>query len=391
MKNVKRLIMLNQMAGPLFCELAEGISSQFEDGVILHTGHPDAEKTINSEKILLLKAPELNRKSKFTRALSWLWYLFSTTKLILFAKKGDEFLLTSNPPLLGIWFWLMNFIKNKPFIILVYDIHPDVLVEMGIFSQSNIIVKVWNWINKKFYRNSNSIVTLGKYMASRLSTSNNLPLEKINVIPPWVDTEIIRPLNYESNPLAGKFNPKRKSIVLYSGNMGFSHDIETILGASKQLRNRKDILFLFVGGGHKFQIVKDFQVKNNLKNIAIYPYQDEKDIPYTMTLASISLVALGGNAHQLMLPSKVFYYMAAGSAVIGICSSQSELNEIIISNNCGYCVEPGDYLKLANVIEKLLQNTEELDSCRYNSRRFATEIGSKEKGINQFISLLKRS
>ena len=108
-----------------------------------------------------------------------------------------------------------------------------------------------------------------------------------------------------------------------------------------------------------------------------------------MTLASISIVALGGNAHQLMLPSKVFYYMAAGSALIGICSSQSELNEIIISNNCGFCVEPGDYLKLANVIEKLLQNPEELDSCRYNSRRFATEIGSKEKGINQFISLLK--
>ena len=389
MSKVKRLIMLNQMAGPLFCELAEGLSNEFPDGVALHTGHPDAKNINNnaSGNIQLITAPEYNRKSRLTRVLSWVWYLISTTKLILFAKKSDSFLLSSNPPILGIWFWLLNFFKKNPYIVLVYDIHPDVLVEMGVVQQNNIVVKIWNWLNKKVYRDAKSIITLGKHMAKRLSTSNDLSLGKISIIHPWVDIDFIKPLAYKNNPLAKKFNPKGKYVVLYSGNMGISHDIDTMLGAAKQLRNREDIVFLFIGGGDKYQTVVDYQKSHQLDNIAIYPYQEESDLPYTMTLASISLVALGGGAQELMIPSKVFYYMAAGSAVIGICSGESELNDIINTCDCGVCMEPGDPQNLADKIEKLLQNPKELDAYRYNSRKLVIDTYGREIGIKRFISL----
>ena len=390
MSKVKRLIMLNQMAGPLFCELAEGLSNEFPDGVALHTGHPDAKNINNnaSGNIQLITAPEYNRKSRLTRVLSWVWYLISTTKLILFAKKSDSFLLSSNPPILGVWFWLLNFFKKNPYIVLVYDIHPDVLVEMGVVQQNNIVVKIWNWLNKKVYRDAKSIITLDKHMAKRLSTSNDLSLGKISIIHPWVDIDFIKPLAYKNNPLAKKFNPKGKYVVLYSGNMGISHDIDTMLGAAKQLRNREDIVFLFIGGGDKYQTVVDYQKSHQLDNIAIYPYQEESDLPYTMTLASISLVALGGGAQELMIPSKVFYYMAAGSAVIGICSGESELNDIINACDCGVCIEPGDPQNLADKIEKLLQNPKELDVYRYNSRKLVIDTYSREIGIKRFVSVL---
>ena len=387
MSKVKRLIMLNQMAGPLFCELAEGLSNEFVDGVVLHTGHPDAKNINSSGNIQLITAPEYNRKSRLTRGLTWVRYLISTTKLILFSKKSDGFLLSSNPPILGIWFWLLNFFKKNPYMVLVYDIYPDVLIEMGIVQQSNIIVKIWNWLNKKVYRDAKSIVTLGKHMAKRLSTSNDLSLSKISIVPPWVDTDFIKPLAYENNPLAKNFNPGGKHIVLYSGNMGVSHDIDTMLGAAKQLRKRDDILFLFIGGGDKYQAVVDYQKSHQLDNIAIYPYQEESDLPYTMALASISLVALDGGAQELMIPSKVFYYMAAGSAVIGICSGESELNDIINTCDCGVCMEPGDPQNLADKIEKLLQNPKELDAYRYNSRKLVIDTYGREIGIKRFISL----
>ena len=387
MSKVKRLIMLNQMAGPLFCELAEGLSNEFVDGVVLHTGHPDAKNINSSGNIQLITAPEYNRKSRLTRGLTWVRYLISTTKLILFSKKSDGFLLSSNPPILGIWFWLLNFFKKNPYLILVYDIHPDVLIEMGVVRQSNIIIKVWNWLNKKVYRDAKNIITLGKHMAMRLVASNNLSLEKISVIPPWVDTKFIKPLTYENNPLAKKFNPEGKHVVLYSGNMGISHDIDTMLKAAKLLRGRNDILFLFIGGGDKYQTVVDYQKSNQLDNITVYPYQAESDLPYTMTLASISLVALDGGAQELMIPSKVFYYMAAGSVVIGICSGESELNDIINTCDCGVCMEPGDPQNLADKIEKLLQNPKELDAYRYNSRKLVIDTYGREIGIKRFISL----
>ena len=42
-----------------------------------------------------------------------------------------------------------------------------------------------------------------------------------------------------------------------------------------------------------------------------------------MALATVSLVALDVGAEELMVPSKVFYYLAAGSAVIGISKKKS--------------------------------------------------------------------
>ena len=41
MSDIKRLILLNQMAGPLFRELAEGLSDAYDEGCFLLTGHPD--------------------------------------------------------------------------------------------------------------------------------------------------------------------------------------------------------------------------------------------------------------------------------------------------------------------------------------------------------------
>ena len=145
---------------------------------------------------------------------------------------------------------------------------------------------------------------------------------------------------------------------------------------------------MFIGGGDKYQSVVDYQTANQLDNIAAYPYQKESDLPYTMTLATISLVALDGGSQELMIPSKVYYYMAAGSAVIGICSGESELNDIINSCNCGFCMEPGNPKNLADKIERLLQNPKELDVHRYNSRKFIIDSCGKEIGIKRFVSLL---
>ena len=69
MTDSKRLIMFNQMAGPLFRELAEGIADFFPDGVVLHTGHLDTLSADNdsSEKLIISSAPSYDRRSSFHR------------------------------------------------------------------------------------------------------------------------------------------------------------------------------------------------------------------------------------------------------------------------------------------------------------------------------------
>jgi glycosyltransferase involved in cell wall biosynthesis len=379
--------MLNQMAGPLFRELAIGLSFELEDGCLLHTGHPDTLRMKDRlpNELELVGAPKYNRKSSFTRVLSWLRYLLSTTWLILFSKKSDGFIVTSNPPLLGIWFWVLTYLRKRPYIVLVYDIHPDVLIMMGVVTESNTIVKIWNWMNKKVYRDAKVVVTLGKYMANRLSRQNDINMDKLYVVPPWVDTDVIKPIEYDDNPLSRVFNPDGKHIVLYSGNMGISHDIDTMLEAAKDLQNCDDILFLFIGGGEKYQDVVDYKAKYRLNNMEVYPYQSEEDLPYTMALSSISLVALDNGAEELMVPSKAFHYMASGAAIIGICQGKNELSNIIDSAECGVCVEPKNPSILVGAIKELINNKKQLKQYQMNAYRAAISLYSKKMNINKFI------
>lgn len=389
----KRLIMLNQMAGPLFRELAEGLAPCFVDGALLFTGHPDtllfADR--NNKKLIISSAPAYDRRSLFHRATSWAYYLFSSSRLIFGSRKGDLFLLVSNPPLLGGWFWVLNKFLNRPYAVLVYDIYPDVLVNMGGLGVNNPFIKFWDRMNKMVYRDADLVITLGEHMARRIRAKCHGSNVNVEVIEPWADVNSIAPLSYESNPLSQRFNPEGKNVVLYSGNMGKSHDIESMLEAAKLLSHRQDILFLFIGSGACWQTALNFKSEHALTNLEVYPFQEENHLPYTMTLATISLVALDEGAEGLMVPSKLFYYLAAGSAVIGICKGKNELKDIIEEADCGTCVPPSSYQKLATKIIDLIDDKSRVYSYRKNARNAAVLYYSREVGISRFISAFNKA
>lgn len=391
MIEVNRLIMLNQMAGPLFRELAEELPHFFKEGVLLVTGHPDSILNAKSKKnaiLEIIKTPVYNRKSKSTRVFSWIKYLFFCSSVILKSKKTDAFLLSSNPPILFAWFRLLTILRKRSYIVLIYDIHPDVFVLMGLLNKHNPIVKLWHLINKRVFSNADAIVTLGKHMAKRILKNYSICQEKIHIVYPWVDTDIVKPIERSKNPLANEFNESNKYVILYSGNMGISHDIETIMEVSKRLRERDDILFIFIGGGEKWQQILDFKNKFKLENVKVHSFRPEEQLPYTLSLSNISIVSLGIGAEELMIPSKLFYYMASGAAVIGICKGQNDLRDIIQENNCGICIEPNNPDKLMNSIESLVDNKKLQREYSSNSRISAIDKFSKKNGIETFINIL---
>ena len=386
---IKRLILLNQMAGPLFREVAEGLSEYFPDGCILVTGHPDTLKEkINIPRALnILPAPAYDRSSLFKRLLSWFKYLLFASGLIVKSQKTDGFFIVSNPPIMGIWFWLLRRMFRRHYVILIYDIYPDVLIMMGKLKMNNPIVVIWTWLNKRVHKNAHAIITIGNKMAERIGRQIPSKVALPRVIPPWADIDRIRPILLKDNPLKNELNPEGKHVILYSGNMGISHDIESMLEAAKILNHRDDILFLFIGAGDRWQFACDFSRKENISNVKVYPFQAEDRLPYTMALSTISLVALDEGAEGLMLPSKVFYYMAAGSAIIGLCRGENDLRDVIESNKCGICINPREPATLAAEIIKILDDSKRLEFFRNRARRAADERYSRKAGVRQFISV----
>ena len=74
------------------------------------------------------------------------------------------------------------------------------------------------------------------------------PPDKVEVMPNWVDTDFISP-GERMNGFREEHNLGDKSVVSFAGVMGYSQDIDVILGAPDLLRDRDDIPFLVLGTG----------------------------------------------------------------------------------------------------------------------------------------------
>ena len=390
MTKTVKILFLNQMAGPLFRELAEDLSLKMPQNSALLTGHSDTLTTESiASKLVISKAPTYNRKSKLSRVLSWINYsLFAFWKMLK-VDSSTVIFIVSNPPFLGFFALLVNLVKKTHYVVLVYDIHPDTLISFGVLSKNSFAVRLWRLMNQKVWDRSIAVYTIGNVMAENLTKQFNVKntrLGRVGVIPPWADTNKIKPIEKINNPLSDELGQRDKITILYSGNMGISHDIDSILQAAKILRNEKNIAFLLIGEGEKWQDAVDFQKDNNLSSLQVLPFQSEERLPYTMTLADIALVALDEGAEGLMMPSKMFYYMAAGAALIGICKGGSDVSEIVKNSRCGMIVEPKNPEKLATIIKDLSKDSERLGKLKKFSRKSAVANFSRDvctKKLNQ--------
>jgi len=393
MRSIERLVLLNQMAGPLFRELAEGLTPFYPGGVLLITGYSD---TLNMAKklnpMLVLKAaPQYDKRSYPRRLCSWFHYLAHITFNVLLAKSGDVILLTSNPPLLGPWVWFLTLFHPAPYAVLVYDVYPDVFEQGGMIKKQGLIAQAWRYINRLVYHRAKVVVTIGNRMAIRLQQQIGVNGPAISIVSPWVDVEKIYPLQRECNPYATKFIELNDIVVLYSGNMGISHDIGSILEAAKLLRHKSNIRFVFIGDGERRQYVETYVRDNPGGNVKLFPFQPEAMVPFTLSLGDISIVTTDDCMGELMIPSKIFFYMAAGSAVIAITKSESELPDLINFSKFAKRVDTRSPRLLANTILDIANDATKLESFKRSARVTAELHYSKSAGIEALVSILDQA
>ena len=282
-----------------------------------------------------------------------LFCLRSGLHLMKAAGRGDILLITTAPPFLQVLGYLANRCFGTPYVCLIYDLYPDVAVELNVVSTKNWLVQSWNWLNKKIWRQAQSIVVLSSTMKERVIAKCPEVKDKISVIHNWANPDWIMPLAKQDNWFAQQHDLVNKFTVMYSGNMGRCHEMDTIMTAAKQLQN-EDIQFVFIGGGAKQQIC----VQQDLPNCRFLPYQEKHVLPHSLTACDLSLVSISSGMEGLVAPSKLYGILAAGRPVAAICEPHSYLKSLLLEANCGATFNNGDGTGLATFIRRLAQDRE---------------------------------
>lgn len=265
-------------------------------------------------------------------------------------KKGQILLLTTAPPFLPIVGYLASLLCGTPYVVILYDLYPDIAVELGVVGYKHPVSKFWRWLNQLVWKRAKSLIVLSPSMKQRILNHCPYISHKIEVIHSWADPELIKPLAKQDNWFAHKYDLVNTFTVIYSGNMGRCHDIDTIFETAKLLKN-EPIKFVCIGGGVKRDKLLEDVAAEGLDNFLFLPYQDKRDIPFSMTACDLSLVSVSPEMESLVAPSKLYSALASGRPVAVICPKNTYIDNLVA--DCGEVFSNGDANGLAKFIELL--------------------------------------
>jgi len=302
-----------------------------------------------------------NRNSSFKRLTTWVIGFIQICWKVLWRSAKAELFIVSNPPFATL---LPLFFRNR-FKLLLFDIYPDALLEHNIVSKNSIISKLWGSANSRVFKKADKIFTLTAGMKSR--ASSYVDEDKVSVIPIWTDNDFFKPVPRDENIFLKENQLKDKFIIMYSGNLGFTHKVEILVDLANAFKDQ-NIEVLIVGEGARRTLIKERIKKLGVVNCKLLPWQPMAMLPYSFSAAHIGVVSLGEEASTLSLPSKTFNLMSVGIPLLSIAAKDSELADIVHRYDIGKCFAADDLNGMIEFVNKMFHDESEYNRLSANSR-----------------------
>jgi len=279
------------------------------------------------------------------------FYLGAAWKLLALPRHDVVMALTT-PPLIGLLALIACRVRGMKMVALVQDIYPDVGVALGTFREGSLTTRVLDRLNRVVLSGADRVIVLGDCMRERVAAKAGRGNDsKIDVIHNWADGEKICPLaDGGPNPFVEEHGLRGRFVVQFSGNLGWVNDFDTPLEAARLLRDREDVLFLFIGDGAKAGEIREYVRRHELGNVQLLPYQPRETLLYSLAAGDAHLVTLAPGLAGLSVPSKTYGILAAGRPVLFVGDPRSDVARLVAEHNCGEVVPTGDASRLARVV-----------------------------------------
>jgi glycosyltransferase involved in cell wall biosynthesis len=304
--------------------------------------------------------------------------------------RNNILLVTTAPPFLPLLGYLAYVLFKIPYICILYDLYPDIAIALGVLPKRHWLARLWRNLNQRIWRNAKGIIVLSPAMKRQVLASCPEIGEKVSVIHSWSDPDWIVPIVKRENWFAWKYNLVTKFTVLYSGNLGRCHDMNTILEAAKLLQD-EPIQFVCIGSGAKRDdLIKEVK-ELGLNNFLFLPYQDKHVLPYSLTACDLSLVTVDERTENLVTPSKLYSALASARPIAAICCQDSYLRELISEADCGNAFENGDSNGLAQFIRLLSRDAQLAERMGKSGRQYLRSHFTPKIISKQYLDVLRRA
>ncbi len=321
-------------------------------------------------------------RSKLSRALSYLTFMFFALFASLFIKRADVIYAYHPQLTTGLVAWIVKCFKKTPYITDVQDLWPDALIATGL-AKKGILYQFINSFCQFIYSKSDHVIVLSKGYRDAL-IKRGVPANKISFIYNWSSDSSL--VNNPVNVLS--FLDKYESKFMYAGNLGSAQNLKSIIAAFSNIKDNSACLVL-VGSGVEEVMLKKYSESLDVKNIYFIGYVSSGEIKQYLQAADVLVVHLKNeDLFKITIPSKVQSSLSVGKPIL--MAVGGEANEIVEEAGAGICALPEDEESLLAAIKEMLSRREEWGEMGARGKSFYNDNMSQELAVEKISLLLSK-
>jgi glycosyltransferase involved in cell wall biosynthesis len=245
----------------------------------------------------------------------------------------------------------------------------------------------WHNAARNAYRGADAIVGVADaYVDKAVELSG--PKELTSMIPLGVDLPAFSQAATEGYHEKLK-KPEGKVWLVYAGSLNRSYDCLTLLYAFAKIHKTLNVptRLLITGRGELSKEIEQIIYKRQLTNVTVTGFLDFSQWAYLLSQCDVGFNASFPEA-MIYLPNKIFYYFAAGLAVLNTIPGQC--SQIVTRGRCGLNYKARDVNDCARAIEQLISDREELGDMRLNSQRLAQTCYDRKILYPRYVDFIER-
>jgi len=231
-------------------------------------------------------------------------------------------------------------------------------VDLGMLKKSGLIHYYFRRKEKKLYAKADHIGCMSQGNIDFVKKHNpSVSSDKLHMLSNWGD---LIPLASQEqiNNLRKQEGLENKFVILFGGNIGLPQKMENIVDLAISCENKKDILFLIIGGGNEEGSLKKLIEEKNLQNMQLKNGLPQKEYLNWVQMADVGLISLSEKFTIPNIPSKVLSYYNTKTPILASIDKNTDFGNILDELNVGVWAEAGNTSALKEKLMLLYDNSE---------------------------------
>jgi len=381
-----------QATGVFMTKIAEGLAARGMTVKALaaqpHSGRVASHEWLNGVEVFRCWSTNFSKNHLPGRILNVLTGNITMLFASLFRiRKGDLVLVVTNPPTLPFVIMIACMLKRAKCIVRVDDVYPDVLHAVEVSSQDSFVYKVFDWLMKWLLKHADAMVVLGRDMQALVESKTDGGKE-VRVITNWADVDDIKPDAEAGAAFLAEHGLTGKLVLQWAGNMGYPHEVQTLLDAIEKLADEDEAHFLFIGAGAKRPWLEEQVAQKGLNNVTFVGLLPRDQQPAFLNGCDIGLSSLVAGMTGISVPSRSYNILCAGKPILAVGEPAGEISQLLVEKEVGWVIQPGESDKIVAAVKELLADRSTLTAMSARARAVAEAEYSANYIIDRYAEMV---